>query len=90
MIQILNDIGHVFRPRRRSGTGEAKCDVFVAKKSKEKNQYCKKAFTLLLSLVCGVGLMFAVPLSYKGSTPENNSTVSSFNDPLKSAYLIDY
>ena len=35
---------------------------------------------ILICIICGGALLQAAPLSYKGSTPENNSTISSFNN----------
>ena len=35
---------------------------------------------ILICIICGGTLIQAAPLSYKGSTPENNTTVASFND----------
>ena len=35
---------------------------------------------ILICIICGGALLQAAPLSYKGSTPENNTTVASFND----------
>lgn len=39
-----------------------------------------RTLTFLLSIICGVGLMFSAPLSYSGCIPDDGSEVSSFDD----------